>query len=354
MATGPTGQSVMITVGGKIMRKVTNLLAILGCLLLTWFVVPASLQTTIANNAADMSGKIVMVADSATPRTVTNLFTFNRGGTNAPFAVGNSGAVTVTNLDADKLDGLDSVRYKQTVVTTTSTGTQNNFDPSSTIASGAQIVVIRCNNAADLTITGLVAGVDGQIVILYPINASGNVFLQDASGGAGSTIELSNVLTSGPTPVSLRGYAMYSYDATSTVWRLHGHNQGSWITPTFTAGTYTANGGGTWTVASGDVTTYRYLVSGRTITISIETDTSTIAGTVGSLNIFLPLGYTAITINRMPALVMDNSLTVSVAATVQTTAAGFTMTVALLNSATNFAASVDQTSVRFVITFEVT
>lgn len=62
-------------------------------------------QTAIANNAADMLNKIVMVADSTIPRTVTNLFTFNRS-SSAPFAV-NSGAAKVSNLDADKVDGYE-------------------------------------------------------------------------------------------------------------------------------------------------------------------------------------------------------------------------------------------------------
>lgn len=261
------------------MRKLRNLAAILGVLLLSWLVMPASMQTTIANNAADMSGKIVMVADSATGRTVTNLFTFDRGAA-VPFAVGAS-SLKVTNLDADKLDGLDSVRYKQAVVTTTSTGTQNNFDPSGAIAAGNQIVLIRCNNAADLTVTGLVTGIDGQIVIFYDIG-SFNVLFQDASGGAGSTVELQNIATSAATPISTRGFAKYVYDSTSTIWRLTAHEQGAWITPTYAGGSYTANGAMTWTVDSGDVTTQAYRLNGRTLTVNFSLGTTSVAGVVST------------------------------------------------------------------------
>lgn len=66
-----------------------------------------SAQTTIANNAAEMSGKLVMLADGAIARTVTNLFTFDRD-PSAPFAV-SSGSAKVSNLDADKVDGYEGL-----------------------------------------------------------------------------------------------------------------------------------------------------------------------------------------------------------------------------------------------------
>lgn len=63
----------------------------------------------VANAAADLTGKILMVANSTTPRTVSNLFTFDRS-PSAPFAV-TAASAKVTNLDADKLDGIDSVAF---------------------------------------------------------------------------------------------------------------------------------------------------------------------------------------------------------------------------------------------------
>jgi hypothetical protein len=325
-------------------------LALVALLVGTWFALPASTQTTIANNAADMAGKIVMVADSATGRTVTNLFTFDRGAA-VPFAVGAS-SLKVTNLDADKLDGLDSVRYKQAVVTTTATGTQNNFDPSSTIAGGSQIVLIRCNNAADLTVTGLVAGIDGQIVIFYDIG-SFNVFFQDASGGAGSTVELQNMATSGATPISTRGFAAYVYDTTTGIWRLFAHEQGTWITPTYAAGTYTATGGGTWTVDAGDVTTFRYRLSGKTLSVVLQLDTTTIVGTVSAANVTLPNSYVSTSINTFPFLLFDNSATVAVAASARVAAAGTSIGLQFLNIATNYTASANGTYIRAAMAFEV-
>lgn len=73
---------------------------------LAWSLYPTA-QTTIANNAAEMANKIVMLADGTVGRTVTNLFTFSRS-TSAPFAV-NSGAAKVTNLNADQVDGYEAI-----------------------------------------------------------------------------------------------------------------------------------------------------------------------------------------------------------------------------------------------------
>lgn len=70
---------------------------------------PLYSQTQVANAPSDLANKILMVADSATGRTVTNLFTFDRGAA-VPFAVGAT-SLKVTNLDADKIDGIDSTGF---------------------------------------------------------------------------------------------------------------------------------------------------------------------------------------------------------------------------------------------------
>lgn len=82
---------------------------ITGMALLALIGPPLLAQTNVANSAADLAGKILMVADSATGRTVTNLFTFDRGAA-VPFAVGAT-SLKVTNLDADKLDGIDGATF---------------------------------------------------------------------------------------------------------------------------------------------------------------------------------------------------------------------------------------------------
>lgn len=69
------------------------------------------MSTLTGNTAADALNKVIMFADSTTPRTVTNLFTFDRGA-NPPFAVGAS-ATKVANLDADKVDGIEGTAMLQ-------------------------------------------------------------------------------------------------------------------------------------------------------------------------------------------------------------------------------------------------
>lgn len=62
-----------------------------------------------ANGAAEVAGKILMFADGLIARTISCLFTFDRGAA-APFAVGAT-ATKVTNLDADKVDGIEGTAF---------------------------------------------------------------------------------------------------------------------------------------------------------------------------------------------------------------------------------------------------
>lgn len=236
-------------------------------------------QTTIANNAADMSGHIVMVADSATGRTVSNLFTFNRTGTNAPFAVGNVGAVTVTNLDADKLDGLDSTRFTWAEQTTTATGAQNNF----AITSG-QNTILYANNAAAVTFTGFTAGTAGQHLKIISVGA-GQVNITPQSASSTAALRVINFATVSDTPLAAgSGTAEYVYDSGTARWRLVFHEQGAWITPTYAAGNYTGVAG-TWTVDAGDVRQQRYRLSGRSLTVSWALTTTSVTAATTTLQI---------------------------------------------------------------------
>ena len=57
------------------------------------------------------------------------------------------------------------------------------------------------------------------------------------------------------------------------------HEQGAWITPTFSAGDYDGGGGAmTWTVESGDVTTCKYYLKGRTLAWALQLTGTTVGG----------------------------------------------------------------------------
>lgn len=169
--------------------------------------------------------------------------------------------------------------------TTTDTGTTNNF------ALSRGVNLLRSNNASLLTLTGLVAGYDGQVMDLVSIGA-GQVDL--ANQNAGSTAV--NRIITGPTgTVSLAagvGRARLRYDATTARWRVIEHEQGAWITPTFAAGNFTASTGD-WTVDSADVTTHAYYLRGRTLTLSVVIQTTDVNATPADLQLVIPGGFTA-------------------------------------------------------------
>jgi hypothetical protein len=168
--------------------------------------------------------------------------------------------------------------------TSTSTGGVNAFAATSTF--------VRLNNAADLTINGIAAGVDGQIVTFRSIGA-GNVYFAHNSGSAASGDKLTNFLTSGLTPLAAgKGSATFRYSSASSTWVLIEHNQGGFISITFSAGDFTANGSMTWTVASGDVPTDLYMVVGRALVLVFRYHTTTVGGTPNtSLLKTIPGGY---------------------------------------------------------------
>lgn len=81
----------------------------------------------------------------------------------------------------------------------------------------------------------------------------------------------------------------------------------TWTSEAFSAGAFTANGAGTWTVASGDVTTLAYEKIGKVMTVSFLIVTSTVGGTPSTeLRITIPGGFTALRSMRNACTVNDN------------------------------------------------
>lgn len=233
------------------------------------FAMPAiDAQVTIANNAAEMSSKIVMLADGGTARTVTNLFTFSRGGA-TPFSVA-SGSAAVPNL------------LNWSEITITTTGTQNNFAPGL-----AGNTIVRCNNGAGtvLTVTGLSGGIDGQQAI-FAMNGSGRVDFLHANGGSSAGNQLLNYVSSAATSIVANqgmGFAWYRFSTTQNKWVLIQHNQGAWITPTYAGTDWTASAG-TWTVDPGDIIADKYFLSGRTLYFQTTVAATSVSVTPATLS----------------------------------------------------------------------
>lgn len=182
---------------------------------------------------------------------------------------------------------LASLAVAPSVQTTTSTGTVNDF---ATASITSNLVVVRCNNAADLTLTGFTAATTaGQQLLILSVGA-GNVFLPHQNTGSAAANRAINFATSGNTPLAAGvGLAKYVYDTTTSRWRLTVHEQGTWITRTFAAGNYTASAG-TWTVAS--ATRDAYLLKGRSLTFSV-TVTGTTSGAPVTVKVALPTAGTS-------------------------------------------------------------
>ena len=149
------------------------------------------------------------------------------------------------------------------------TGTQNAFAVTSS--------VVYLNNSSDLTINGIAAGYEGQLVTFISQGA-GNVFFAHQSGSAAAGDKLFNFVVSWLTPLAAgKGRATYRYNGSQ--WTLVEHEQGDFISFAFSAGNYTAGGSQTWTVASGDVTADLYYIKGHAMTWNFRYTTTTVGGT---------------------------------------------------------------------------
>lgn len=193
-----------------------------------------------------------------------------------------------------------------TIVTTTSTGTQNNFAPG-IAGSAAPLTILRCNNSALLTITGFDDGVDGQRLQLVSIG-TGQVDLAHQNTGSDAANRLINFATSRDTPLAAGvGTAEYVYDGTTDRWRLVQHEQGAYVSIPFSAGNYTGTGSMTWTVSGSNQKTLAYYLHGRSVKIIASIEATSVGGTLSSgLQITVP--FTSSAIVSTGAFIIDNSV----------------------------------------------
>jgi hypothetical protein len=126
---------------------------------------------------------------------------------------GSSLADLATRSAADLTSGLLAQARKWSQASTASTGTQNDF---AAVGTGDSLI---CTNAALLTITGLTAGVAGQVVTLF---ATGAGAVDLAHQAAGSTAANRLVTPTGltVTVTASTGRAVLVYDGAASRWRL--------------------------------------------------------------------------------------------------------------------------------------
>lgn len=226
--------------------------------------------------------------------------------------------------------------------TTTSTGNQDDF------AHGSPSV-LRCNNASLLTLRGLAAGVAGQQIVIVSVGA-GQVDLANEDTNSTAANRIVNGVTGTISLAGGSGRAVLCYDATSARWRVIAHEQGAWISVPYSAGDFTASGSMTWTVESGDLQTFSYLLRGRTLSIALGVSASSIGGTLSNgLLVAIPGGFSAPVLTQVPCIVSDSAIGTSIG---RWFASGTSLTIRRADGS-NFAASTNNAGVQASIAFEV-
>lgn len=222
-----------------------------------------------------------------------------------------------------------------TVQTITTTGTANDLS-----VTGARHLLLRCNNASALTITGFAPTTTvqaGDIIDVVSVNAQVNFSHQT---GSTATYQLLNNVTVGTTSLAAAlGRARYIYDGTTTRWRLLNHEQGGWITPAFDGARFHLDGGATsWTVEAGDVQREAYWLKGRTLFLQFELVTTQVAGTPAYLAYTLPNSFTVASV-RVKGFAQFNDNATSLAGYVDANGSGTTIVRIYKNTAANMTAS---------------
>ena len=183
------------------------------------------------------------------------------------------------------VDPLPAATWKWTNFTSGSGSLSVGVDSHTTILFGASGTV-----ALDVSLTGLVGGVDGRVVIFQNCLGHGKTLsFQHLAGTVGQQFE--NLVTSAPTLVGPGGAIAYVFSTNR--WRYLWHEQGAWITPAYAGADFTASAG-TWTVDSGDRLVWKYKLVGNMLHVKFFLVTTSFSVTPAELRGKIPGGFTAV------------------------------------------------------------
>lgn len=227
--------------------------------------------------------------------------------------------------------------------TTTLTGSQNNFN-----YNGASVLYV--NNAATLTITGLLSAVDGTRLDIISIG-SASVELKNQDGSSIPQNRIKNQATGKITLAAGVGSATLIYDGSTGRWRTVAHEQGTAITVPYLSGNFTGSGTLIWTVELADQAVFEYYLKGRVITVWITIDVSSVSGSGSDLRVTIPDGYIAAKTFNSAILGSDNATQIAGFWYVQNGATFIALERNL--SGSTWTTSTDATSIKVVATFEV-
>ena len=196
-----------------------------------------------------------------------------------------SGTVGTILNNSDRQSLIDVIDQRWTVQRVSSTGTQNNF---SITSGGVEADVLFCENASDLTLTGIAAPASptkpGKPLLVMAVGAA-NVYLAHNSGSSSSGNKLLNQASTANTPIKGSsgtlggGFALYRYDSVNGIWRLMDHDQGGYLQASFSAGNFTGNASMSWTLASGDRVNSGYRLTRNRMHYYFQIATSSVGGT---------------------------------------------------------------------------
>ncbi len=154
----------------------------------------------------------------------------------------------------------------------------------------------------------VVGGEDGWTGLLYYVDTNGSTVLFKV-GQTGA------ITAKGTHTWSDYGAGMLKTDSSGVM----SADSMAWTTPAFSAGNFIASGAGTWTVAAGDVVTYKYMLMGKTMFIAWSLNATTVAQNGAdptALQITIPASKTAASAFINPCYALDNNVRVSAYASV--------------------------------------
>jgi hypothetical protein len=292
-------------------------------------------QSQVSSLIADLAARVlssdVRLSDARTP--TAHAASHKHGGSDE-VAVASSAANGVPKASAG---GVLASGWLTKLLTSTDVGTQNDWAPG---LDGN--TVVEWLGAADLTVTGIAGGVSGQ-TLLFKNTGTKVAYFKHANAGSAAGNRLTNIATSGDTPVAPGGSIAYLSDGTN--WKLIGHNQGEWVDVAYNATDFTASTG-TWTVDAGDLLTFAYRLDGRMLTVIMTAALTSVSATPDRLIFKVPGTFTIQRVNRGGFTLSDNG-----APTIGTFSMAVSGTQVLLfhdaNGATNYAPATNNTYIYF-------
>ena len=194
------------------------------------------------------------------------------------------------------------------------------------------------------------------------LNTGGNLILgtENSAGGGlltGSTAYAAVFKTANGTPIQLGtnnalaatvgtdGSLKLNQSTGTITERNRSTPIGEWTDVAYSGANFTANGSMTWTVQSGDVTTFSYTITGKTLTADFYLVNTTVGGTLNTtLQIAIPAGFTAAKSQRTPTVTYQDNAGTETVGTCEVTNGATVLSIRKLGSG-NWTAATDTTNV---------